>query len=134
MGSAQFIIADDIETMAVPFGSVRRLVHPGGMQAEQLVILEGSVKPGQGHDFHKHPGQEEVIYVLSGKIEQWLEKEKRILGPGDSVFIPAGVVHASFNAGTDDARILAIFGPSVGEGFETIEMADTSPWKDLRAA
>ena len=33
--------------------------------------------PGKCHDFHRHPGQEEVIYVLEGTIEQWLEQEKR---------------------------------------------------------
>ena len=27
--------------------------------------------------FHYHPGQEEVIYVLEGKIEQWVEWERR---------------------------------------------------------
>ena len=75
-----------------------------------------TLAPGQAHAFHRHPAQEEVIYVLSGTVEQWVDRDMRVLGPGDACFIPAGMVHASFHAGDGDARILAIFGPSVGSG------------------
>ena len=93
------------------------------------------ITPSQGHSFHKHPDQEEVIYVLVGEVEQWLDRDKRILRPGDSVFIPAGMVHASFNTGERDATILAVFGPSVGEGgIEAVEVADEAPWNGLRVA
>jgi oxalate decarboxylase/phosphoglucose isomerase-like protein (cupin superfamily) len=89
-------------------------------------------EPGKGHSFHKHPGQEEVMYVVSGKVEQWIDKKKRVLGAGDSAFLPPGVVHASFNAGDTDARVMAIFSPCVGDGFEMVDMAGESPWNSLR--
>ena len=47
--------------------------------------------------------------------------------------MPAGTVHASFNAGDGEARLLAVFGPSVGTGFDTIDMAGDAPWSTLRA-
>jgi mannose-6-phosphate isomerase-like protein (cupin superfamily) len=60
--------------------------------------------------------------------------EKRILGPGDSVFMPAGVVHATFNVGKEDATVLAILGPCVGEmGAENIDVSGQAPWNELRA-
>ena len=62
-------------------------------------MIDVTLSPGKGHDFHKHPDQEEVILCVAGSVEQWVDREKRILGPGDSAFIPAGVVHASFNVG-----------------------------------
>jgi Cupin domain len=40
-----------------------------------------------------------VILVVTGEVEQWVDRDKRILRPGDCAFIPAGVVHASFNTG-----------------------------------
>jgi quercetin dioxygenase-like cupin family protein len=61
-----------------------------------------------------------------------VDHEKRILNFGDAAFIPAGMVHASFNVGGGDARLVAILGPSVGDGFETIEMSGEAPWKSLR--
>ena len=56
-----------------------------------------------------------------------------MLGPGDSAFIPAGVVHASFNVGEREAKIVAILGPCVGpSGYELVDVAGEAPWKDLR--
>jgi quercetin dioxygenase-like cupin family protein len=90
--------------------------------------------PGKGHAFHKHPDQEEVIYVVAGRVEQWVDTEKRLLGPGDSVFLPPGMVHASFNVGETDVHIVAILGPCVGEsGYEVVEVAGEAPWSGLRA-
>src|SRR5581483_1542212 len=81
----------------------------------------------------EQPAQEEVILVVAGKVEQWVDREKRILGPGDSAFIPADVVHASFNVGTSAAKIVAILGPCVGPiGYELVDVANDAPWKTLR--
>ena len=74
-----------------------------------------------GAQLHSHPHQEEVVYVIGGKVEQWVGNENRILSFGDAAFIPAGKVHASFNAGEGIVRLVAIFGPSIGDGFETID-------------
>ena len=74
-----------------------------------------------------------MIYCISGTVEQWLGEDMRTLRPGDSVFIGADVVHASFNVGDTDAKLLAILGPCVGDqGYELIDVADEAPWKDLR--
>jgi quercetin dioxygenase-like cupin family protein len=131
--SGMFRIADKVERTPRDWGEVALLCHPPSTGAKQLTVGEAVIIPGQGHSFHKHPDQEEVIYVLTGEVEQWLDRDKRILRPGDSVFIPAGMVHASFNAGERDAIILAIFGPSAGEGgIEAIEVAGEAPWNALR--
>ena len=92
-----------------------------------------TLAPGKGHNFHKHPDQEEVLLIVAGSVEQWVEQEKRILGPGDSAFVPKGVVHASFNAGEGEARIAAILGPCVGDvGYVSVEMGAEAPWNTLR--
>ena len=79
------------------------------------------------------PGQEEVIYVLEGTIEQWVEEEKLVLTPGDSVVIPASLVHATFNDGDASAKIIAILSPSVGEdGYGVEDVSGEQPWASLR--
>ena len=93
--------------------------------AKNLMVLEVIFHPGMGHSFHRHPRQEEVIYVLEGKITQWIGVNKQDLVPGDSVVIAADEVHASFNNTSENARILAILGPCIGEdGYEIEEAAD----------
>lgn len=130
--TGKFTLIAETEFATLDWGRVAALCHPG-TGAKQLTILDGKLFSGKGHDFHKHANQEEVILVISGKIEQWIEQERRILGPGDSVFVPPNTVHASFNVGTDEAHILAIFGPSVGkDGLENIDMSQISPWNGLR--
>jgi len=98
-----------------------------------IVTIEATFLPGKCHDFHRHLGQEEVIYVIEGTIEQWLEQEKSTLAAGDSVVIPASAVHATFNDGDAAAKILAILSPSVGDdGYGVEDMAAEEPWASLR--
>jgi quercetin dioxygenase-like cupin family protein len=129
----KFVMAAEVEVKADDLGTSSRLSDPPSTGARQLTVIAVSFDPGKGHDFHKHPDQEEVILVTAGKIEQWVDREKRVLGPGDSAFIPAGVVHASLNVGDGPARIVAILGPCVGPtGYEVVDMAGEAPWKTLR--
>lgn len=133
MVRGKFLMAKETDFATLDWGRVGANCSPSRTGAKQLTILDGRLYPGKGHDFHKHSSQEEVIMVISGQIEQWIETEKRVLGPGDSVFIPPNVVHASFNVGNGEANVVAIFGPSVGEnGLEMTDMAIEEPWKSLR--
>ena len=127
----KFIMASETRTEPLEWGSLLRLSMPSLTGAAQLSVLEASFAPGKGHNFHMHPDQEEMLYVLAGEFEQWVDQEKRVLRPGDCAFVPPGMVHASFNIGPSQARLLAIFGPCVGEGFTTVEMADKAPWNKL---
>ncbi|MEM9427769.1 MAG: cupin domain-containing protein [Pseudomonadota bacterium] len=128
-----FMMSAETPAEVLDWGKLRWMSHPPSTGAGQLTVIEVNISPGHGHDFHKHPDQEEVIYCISGKVEQWLGEEKRFFGPGDSVFIGADVVHASFNVGESDAQLLAILGPCVGDqGYELVDVAGEAPWKDLR--
>ena len=131
--NGKFVIASEVEPEVLDWGQLRWLSHPPSTQARQLTVIDVSLSPGEGHDFHKHPDQEEVLYIVAGTVEQWVDQEMRLLGPGDSAFVPADMVHASFNAGESDAKIVAILGPCVGEGgYELVDVADEAPWKNLR--
>ena len=131
--SSTFRIAADLEQFREHWGVRQWVSHPPSTGAKALTVVTAILAPGQQHSFHRHPNQEEVIYVTAGELEQWVEEDKRILGPGDVVFIPPNVVHASFNVGHSDATLVAIFGPCIGEeGYEVVDVADEAPWKTLR--
>lgn len=117
--------------MEVPWGLLRFLSSPPTTSSTNLTVLEGVISAGAGHDFHLHPSQDEVIYVVAGRVEQWLAEEKKTLEPGDAVFIPMGMVHASFALG-GAATLLAILGPAVGDGLETVDVSSDQPWQRLR--
>ena len=132
--SGKFMTATSVVRERPDWGSLGWCCRPADTGAKNLVVIEVTLAPGGGHAFHKHSKQEEVIYVMEGQVEQWLDQEKRVLGSGDSIFIPADVVHASFNTGKTNAKMLAILGPCVGRenGYEVTEVADQAPWSGLR--
>ncbi len=134
MSQGRFFARDEVERDAMEGFELGWHSRPETTGAEQLVVIEVKLEPGGGHDFHRHPNQEEVIYVLDGEIEQWVDRRSRTLRAGDSAFIPAAMVHASFNVSGAPARLLAILAPCVGEeGYELEEVYDQSPWSELRS-
>jgi quercetin dioxygenase-like cupin family protein len=131
--SGKFIKRDVLEQTSIEWGTLAFISQPPATGARQLTVIEVILTPGNGHNFHKHPDQEEVIYIVEGHIEQWLETERMQLGPGEAVFIPANLVHASFNIGDQPAKFLVTLGPCVGEsGYDLVDVAGDAPWKDLR--
>ena len=109
-----------------------RLVPSSG--AQHLVVMDVELQPGGGHDFHRHPGQEEMIIVRSGTIVQYLGEESSVLHAGDSALVPEGLVHASFNDGTEPAHLQVVLSPSLGgdTGYGLEEVHDQEPWASLR--
>jgi quercetin dioxygenase-like cupin family protein len=100
-----------------------------------IVAIEATFLPGRCHDFHRHPGQEEVIYVIEGSVEQWVGTEKRVLRAGDGVVIHESAVHATFNDGDDAAKIIAILSPAVGDdGYGLEDVSGEEPWASLRGS
>jgi quercetin dioxygenase-like cupin family protein len=131
--AGKFVIGAETAPEMLDWGQLKWLSHPPSTGARQLTVIDVTLAPAKGHNFHKHPEQEEVLYVVAGKVEQWVGREKRILGAGDSAFVPADVVHASFNVGGENAKIVAILGPCIGDGgYELIDVAEEAPWKGLR--
>ncbi|HVJ46790.1 MAG TPA: cupin domain-containing protein [Luteolibacter sp.] len=100
---------------------------PGFTATEDLLFVRVFLEPGEGHSFHYHPNKEEVIYFISGTAEQWVEDEKRIMGPGSSVYIPKSIVHATFNKGDVPLEFIAVITPASAEGPVTIEVDDRAP-------
>lgn len=129
---SQFRLRKAIDPDQAPWGYSRWISHPGSTGGKQAAVLDASMAPGQGHAFHVHPHQEEILCLIEGEIEQWIEREKRTLVAGDALFIAPGTVHATFNTSDRDARLIVIFCPCVGDGFETIEVAGEKPWLNLR--
>jgi quercetin dioxygenase-like cupin family protein len=130
---SKFVLQGDVKQDSFDWGDMAWRCNPPTTGARQITVMDVTLGPGGGHAFHKHPDQEEMIIVKSGRIEQWIEQQKQELGPGDSVYIDADVVHASFNDSGEDAELQVVLGPCVGElGYETVDVSDDEPWSGLR--
>jgi len=106
---------------------------PGLTPTEDLLVVHCTIPPGGCHAFHTHPNKEEVIYVIEGEAEHWVEMEKQSLGPGSSVYVPKSAVHATFNRGNVDLKFIAIITPCSSEGEIHVAVDHLEPWKSLLA-
>lgn len=105
---------------------------PGMVADTNLMFVRAQLPPGEAHRFHFHPKMEEILYILSGTAEQWVEKEKRIMKPGDAIYLPAGLIHGTYNVGSETLDFLAVLSPAKSEGPVTVEVSEEEPWKSLR--
>ena len=128
-----FITRPELQIEPSLWGPHEWLSRPGLTEAEQLLMVRVLMPPGRAHQFHRHPAMEEVIYVVSGTAEQWVDREKRLLTPGDAAHIPVNVVHGTYNAGSDTLVFLAILSPARFEGPALVDMHLEEPWRTLRA-
>ena len=105
---------------------------PGMVKETNLMFVRAQLPPGEAHRFHYHPHMEEILYILAGAAEQWIEGEMRLMDAGDSIYIPAGMIHATYNAGSRTLDFLAMLSPAQTPAPPTIEVADQEPWRSLR--
>jgi mannose-6-phosphate isomerase-like protein (cupin superfamily) len=101
-----------------------------------LRIVCGEGRPARSgffHAFHKHPDQDEMIIVKSGRVTQFLADQSQELGPGDSVYIDKDVVHGSYNDSDEPAELQVVLAPAIGDGgYVAVPVADEEPWASLR--
>ena len=97
------------------------------------ILVKVTMPVGGSHNFHRHPEMNEILYIIKGKAEQWVEHEMQILEGGDSVYIDPNVVHATFNAGNEDLEFLAILAPGAGWEAGTIDEYENLPYSTYRA-
>ena len=90
--------------------SFRVLVSPA-VGCLQMTQFTGVIPTGRA-PLHAHP-HEEVVYVLAGSGQLWIEENPvGKLRPGSVVFFPIGVRHTLENTGRDDLRVLGAFSPA----------------------
>ncbi len=128
----RFVTKSEMQVDHLPWGPHEWLCRPGLTDAEKLLLVRVRMPPGQAHKFHKHPEMEEVIYILAGSAEQWVDRDKKLLSPGDVAHIPVGVIHGTYNAGSTDLEFLAILSPARCDGPPLVDVSDEEPWRSLR--
>ncbi len=99
---------------------------------QELLMVRANMDAGRCHPFHTHPTREEIIFIVSGKAEQWCDKAHRILHPGEMVLIPKGEAHATFNPFGEKLVFLAILSPSKAEDPPIVDVSMQEPWRSIR--
>lgn len=68
------------------------------------------LNPGAANPKHYHPNCEEVLHVLSGRIEHFIEGEGWLpMSPGDTISVAPNVWHQARNVGDTEAHLMICF-------------------------
>lgn len=82
--------------------------------AVQLCQFEQWCDEGKGAPTHLH-AVEEILSVLEGRAEVWLEDERQVLTSGQSVVVPAGRRHGFRNVGQGTLHVMATLAAPIFE-------------------
>ena len=90
-------------------GTMRFLTDPLG--AEQVAVTHRDMPPGSGGKGgygHRHKTQEEIYYVIAGRLQFKLDDEIIDVDGGSAVRVSPEVVRSVWNEGPDDAELLIV--------------------------
>ncbi|WP_022835819.1 cupin domain-containing protein [Salisaeta longa] len=113
IGPAAITTADDVDTLQFDWGTLQMLSDPHSTGADSSSFGLVHVHPGSGHARHNHPEADEIIFVRSGTGTQMLDdKDPVAIGPGDAIYIPKGVYHATQNTGEESLELIIVYTPA----------------------
>ena len=130
--SRRFVTAAEKVDFSGPWALEEWLCRADIVPNQDLLMVRANMEAGRAHPFHTHPTREEIIYFLSGRAEQWVGQEHRILGPGEMVLIPKGEVHGTYNPFRERLVFLAILAPANAAEPGIVDVSTQEPWASLR--
>jgi quercetin dioxygenase-like cupin family protein len=93
-----------------------RFLARGEQTGGRFAVVEHPIKPrALAAPLHTHEGEDEISYVVEGRVGVQVGDQVRVAGPGTVIFKPRGIPHAFWNAGDAPARLIEIITPA---GFE----------------
>lgn len=81
----------------------------GALTMFECIIDAGAVMPAP----HYHKDFDESVYGVEGTVTYTIDGQTVDIGPGDSRFIPRGVVHGFTNKSAERIKFLAVASPGI---------------------
>jgi quercetin dioxygenase-like cupin family protein len=95
-------------------GVLTRMHVSAATGSVQLCVFQQWCEPGKGAPTHLH-AVEEVLTVLEGEAEMWVEDERARLAAGQSMIVPAGRKHGFRNTGAGTLHVQATLAAPIFE-------------------
>ena len=76
----------------------------------ELTVGKCVILPGRENPLHSHPNCSETLVVTAGRVAHLIEDGRRVeLGPGDTITVPAGIVHNARCVSDEPAEMFIAF-------------------------
>ncbi|MCX5673272.1 MAG: cupin domain-containing protein [Planctomycetota bacterium] len=103
------------------------------IRATQFSMGYVTLDPDGGQVPWHNQSQEEVYFIIEGRVEMCLGAERQVLKGGQAVYIPSGVFHQATNIGSTPAKMLYGYGPAGDVAHWRQELEGTLPRAGLDA-
>ncbi len=101
-----------IRRQQLPGRELQWLVTPETIGAEKISMAVMDCPPGSTvRPLHSHKDIEEILFILEGEGEAWVDGEVAAFSQGDAVLFPANSKHMVRNTGNTSLRTCSIFSP-----------------------
>lgn len=110
------VIKGNIQVMDSQVDSVVTILVGAEASANRLAVIESVERPNSEPPYHRHQGEDELLYVIEGEIAVLVEGAWQAAPAGTAVVIPRGTQH-TFAVLGQAARLLTVFAPAGFEGF-----------------
>jgi mannose-6-phosphate isomerase-like protein (cupin superfamily) len=102
----------DVPAQKLPGRELQWLVTPETIGAEKISMAVMDCPPGSTvRPLHSHRDIEEILFILEGEGEAWVDGEVAPFKQGDAVLFPVNSKHMVRNTGTTSLRTCSIFSP-----------------------
>jgi len=102
----------DVPAQKLPGRELQWLVTPETIGAEKISMAVMDCPPGSTvRPLHSHRDIEEILFILEGEGEAWVDGEVAPFKQGDAVLFPANSKHMVRNTGMTSLRTCSIFSP-----------------------
>jgi len=127
-----------VEEKKIPGRFIRWIADGKTMEPRYLssciirVMPHETVQPA-----HSHPQGEEMIYLISGKGEAWVEGKITPMETGTAVLFEQGEVHMIRNVGEEEMKVICFFSPPTDlanyKNYEGLEFRETPGFRRQEA-
>jgi quercetin dioxygenase-like cupin family protein len=94
----------------LPWGRLEWITSEAQGNSTTMTFGRVTIKAGQANPRHRHPNCDEILHLLSGRLEHSLGDDQTfIMEAGDTISIPTGVFHNARALGSDDAVMVICF-------------------------
>ena len=108
-------------------GVQTRMIVSAMTASQQLCLFEQWCAPGAGAPTHSHT-VEEVLTVLAGEGEFWIEDDHVFVSSGQSVVIPARHRHGFRNTKSTQLHVQAVLAAPFFEAWRGDDKGSVSHW------
>ena len=122
MSNKSLVRAQDSLLEEFPWGRIRWSVNAELTGSQHLTVGRVEINPRSSNPRHYHPNCDEVVYLVSGRIDHLVDEEWYEMEAGDAIHVPQGVLHQGRNQADEPAILVISYNTgrrqTVGEGFQ----------------